>query len=190
MRTQWCREHIDQTAKECGLSLSAVSEVKQATKFCDEHSEFSELPTKPIIALIRVQDAKIRERAIIKCKERLNGKRGAGRGNTKELTESEVKKIIDDVVREIRMELVVEIRKEQPIDQPDPRTVEEVNAEILAEDVRLRALQEPSVIVYTVTQAELDSYFEVMKKIGCTGDMPRHKSRIEKMIEDKTLIVG
>jgi hypothetical protein len=64
-----------------------IGEVKQAAAFCDEHGEFSQLPTKPILTLIRIKDKQIQERAIIKCKERLNGKIGAGRGNTKELTE-------------------------------------------------------------------------------------------------------
>jgi len=41
-----------------------------AAKFCDEHGEFSPLPTKPILTLIRIKDPVVKERAIIKCKER------------------------------------------------------------------------------------------------------------------------
>jgi hypothetical protein len=104
-RLQWCREHIDEVQEACSLAPSTVAEVKQAAKFCDENSDFSEMPTKPIIALIRIKDDNVRERAIIKCRERLNGKIGAGRGNTKHITEKEVKKVITDIENEIRSEL-------------------------------------------------------------------------------------
>ena len=68
-------------------------EVKQAAAFCDEHVEFSTLPTKPILTLIRIKDTEVREKAIIKSSERLKGKIGAGRGNTKELTEKDIKRV-------------------------------------------------------------------------------------------------
>lgn len=113
-RLQWCRKHIDEVAEACNLSNSAKMEVKQAGRFCDENSEFSELPTKPIIALMRVRDVPVRERAILKCKERLNGKIGAGRGNTKELTETQVKKIIEVAQSEILQELGDKQPKVQP----------------------------------------------------------------------------
>jgi hypothetical protein len=93
-RLQWCRKHIDEVAEACNLSRQAKQEVEQAAKFCDDHADFSALPTKPIIALIRVQDEQVRERAIIKCSERLIGKIGSGRGNTKTLTEKDIKNII------------------------------------------------------------------------------------------------
>jgi hypothetical protein len=60
--------------------------------------------------LIREKDKQVRERAIIKSKERLNGKIGAGRGNTKALTEKQVKKIIEDVEIEVRNEEIEKIR--------------------------------------------------------------------------------
>ena len=44
--------------------------------------------------LIAIQDEEIREKAIIKCQERLIGKIGAGRGNTKKLTVDDVEQII------------------------------------------------------------------------------------------------
>jgi hypothetical protein len=46
------------------LPNTSKLEVKQAAKFCAEHSDFSELPTKPIIALIRVKDDNVRDKAI------------------------------------------------------------------------------------------------------------------------------
>ena len=43
-----------------------------------DHSDLSQLPTRPILALIRVKDEQVKQKAIIKCSERLNGKIGAG----------------------------------------------------------------------------------------------------------------
>ena len=99
-RLQWCRKHIKEVAQACDLSTNAVKEVETVAAFCDTHDAFASLPTRPIITLIRVRDEQVRERAIIKCSERLNGKMGAGRGNTKELTEKDIKKIIEQMMKE------------------------------------------------------------------------------------------
>ena len=119
-RLQWCRNHIDDVAKACDLSKSTVLEVKQASSFCDTNSEFSELPTSAILTLIRVKDTQIRDRAIIKSTERLNAKIGAGRGNTKQLTEKDIKKIIDIATTEIRMERPAEAPPENSEEKKEP----------------------------------------------------------------------
>jgi len=58
------------------------------------------LPEGSARALISIQDENIKEKAIIKCMERLNGEIGAGRGNTKKLTVGDVAKIIRTVAHE------------------------------------------------------------------------------------------
>jgi len=188
-RLQYCREHLtDEVIAACNLSNSTVAEVRQAAKFCDEHSDFSELPTKPIIALIRVRDEQVRERAIIKCSERLNGKIGAGRGNTKELTEKMVKKVIEDTEIEVRNEGIARELAEEAAEEARTGikhiTQEEVE-EILGRD------NEPADALTnnTVTEIEIENYFELMAKILCQEDIPKHTKRIEMMIKNKTLRV-
>jgi hypothetical protein len=61
---RWCREHIDKTAEECGLEKSVVSDVKQAAKFCAVVSDLSECSTRSILALIRIKDEPVKNRAI------------------------------------------------------------------------------------------------------------------------------
>jgi hypothetical protein len=56
----------------CGLSNTSKLEVKQAAKFCVDHADFSALPTKPIIALIRVKDEQVKQKAILWAKNALN----------------------------------------------------------------------------------------------------------------------
>ena len=80
-RTQYCREHIDKVALECDLGKSVVSDVKQAAKFCAEHSDLSDCSTRAIIALIRVKDEPVRIRAIQKAESALAEETG-GRKKT------------------------------------------------------------------------------------------------------------
>ena len=68
--------------------------VKQAAKFCDEHSALSECSTRAIITLIRVKDDPVRERAISLAENALNASTPTGGKKVKSLTEREIKKII------------------------------------------------------------------------------------------------
>lgn len=43
--------------------------------------------------------------------------------------------------------------------------------------------------INTITQLEINQYFETMKKIMCEEDIPKHKKRIEMMVENKTLLI-
>jgi hypothetical protein len=104
-RLQWCREHIDEVQEACGLSRQAVDEVKQAAKFCVDHADFSALPSKPIIALIRVKDDNVRDKAISLVENVLKSKTPTGGKRVKSLTEREIKKIIGIAEGEIRSEL-------------------------------------------------------------------------------------
>jgi hypothetical protein len=64
MRSQWCREHIDKVAEECGLGEDTVSDVKRAAKFCASASEYSDCSTAAIMALIQIWDDPVRDKAI------------------------------------------------------------------------------------------------------------------------------
>ncbi len=57
----------------------------------------SERAARPLIA---IKDEGIKEKAITKIQERLNGKQGAGRGNKKKLTTGDVKKILQKITHE------------------------------------------------------------------------------------------
>ena len=116
MRTQWCREHIDQTAKECGLKKSVVSEVKLAAEFCSEYSAFAECGTRAVTALIRVKDKAVRENAISLAEATLKEKLRTGGSKKKLLSEKEIKDIIKRSDLEVRGDMVNAINggKETP----------------------------------------------------------------------------
>ena len=129
MRSQWCREHIDKTAEECGLEKSVVSDVKQAAKFCAVVSDLSECSTRSILALIRIKDEPVKNRAISLAINTLKEETPTGGQKRDRLTEKEIKKLIDRAEREVRGELAKKYRQEkkpsyngtpQPGDYPAP----------------------------------------------------------------------
>jgi hypothetical protein len=213
-RLQWCRKHIDEVAEACDLSRQTKGEVTTAAKFCDEHDEFSSLPTAPILTLIRIKDPVVKERAISSCKNRLNLTNATGGKWHKTLTEKEVKKIVEDVEIEIRNEKIDKIVAEEEASPIKEITQEEVD-KILGKSEEPDLHQEPEllinkqgnriyteeevekiktetpehIVVITIMQFEIDLYFEIMEKIGCTEDIKKHKKRIDMMIENKTLLV-
>jgi len=105
MRSQWCREHIKEAARNCGLQKSVVSDCEQVSDFCAEHSDMSECSTRAILALIRVKNNPVRERAVLLAENALKGTTPTGGKKKTRLTEREIKKIIDQADREIRSEL-------------------------------------------------------------------------------------
>ena len=115
MRSQWCREHIDEAARQCGLEKSVVSEVKLAAKFCADNSAFAECGTRAITVLIRVQDETVRERAISLAGNALKSTTPTGGKKKTRLTEREIKKIIDTAERQIRTELTKKILEKRNI---------------------------------------------------------------------------
>ena len=93
-RLQWCRDHIDEVKENCELADRTVWEVKQAAEFCDTYCDFAQLPTRPILALIRVKDDVVRDRAILWAKNALNKETHVGKNRKETLTEKEIKKVI------------------------------------------------------------------------------------------------
>lgn len=108
MRSQWCREHIDEAAENCGLEASTISDVKQAAKFCAAASEFSECSTNAIITLIRIRDDPVRDKAILSVSNALKSGKHPLTGQflkDKRLPEKTIKKVIRQVEQEVRGEL-------------------------------------------------------------------------------------
>jgi hypothetical protein len=64
MKAQWCREHIDETAKNCCLKRSTINDTKQAAEFCIEHAEISACSTNTVLTLIRIPDEMLRDKVI------------------------------------------------------------------------------------------------------------------------------
>lgn len=115
MRTQYCREHIDKTAEECGLSDDTVTEVKKAADFCDVHAEFSDFPTASLRPLIREQDENIRDIAISSISKSLESLKHPKSGKfIKKLTEKDVRLIIEQVRSEIKKEAASHTVSVQP----------------------------------------------------------------------------
>ena len=104
MRSQWCREHIDETAENCGLEDRTVSDVKRAAKFCAANGNFSPCSTKAIIALISIKDDPVRNRAISLAEKVLKEETPTGGKKREKLTEHEIKKIVDQSFKELHTE--------------------------------------------------------------------------------------
>jgi len=108
MRTQYCRDHIDKVAEECGLGPDTVSDVKKAAAFCDEHPDLSDCSTRAIMALIRIRDDPVREKAISSIEKSFESGKHPLTGQIikkKVITEREVKKLIERAEIEYRKEL-------------------------------------------------------------------------------------
>jgi uncharacterized surface protein with fasciclin (FAS1) repeats len=187
-RLQWCRDHIDDVAENCCLSTDVVKEVKDVAMFCDEHAAFADLPTRPIRALIRIKDEQVRDRAISSVKKLLNLPKSQDTGRfIKSITEKEVKKIIEDVEIEVRNEAMDKEMAEVKADEERTGIHKITQDEV---DVQLGITYEPAALVInSITREEIDLYFDVMKRIGCVEDIPKHKKRMDMMIENKTLLV-
>jgi hypothetical protein len=111
MRTQDCRLHIDSAAEACGLEANTVQQVKQAAKFCDQHVDLSTLATKPILALIRIKDPEVKDRALLSISNALesgNHPISGKRLRKGRLTEADVKKVIKQKELELTQEAMVE----------------------------------------------------------------------------------
>jgi hypothetical protein len=102
-RLQWCREHIDEVQEACGLSRTAVVEVKEAAKFCDEHEQICQLATSAIVPLMKERDDHVRDIAILAVSKSLESSKHPSSGRfVKKLTEKDVRLIIDRVRFEIK----------------------------------------------------------------------------------------
>ena len=113
MRPQWCREHIDETAEHCGLSDDTVTDVKRAAKFCSTVPEFSDCGTDAIMALIRIKDDPVRDKAISWAKNALNSETHVGKNKRIKLTRREIQKFIQKAELEVRGELTKKYEQEK-----------------------------------------------------------------------------
>ena len=126
MRSQWCREHIDETAEHCGIDESTVSEVKQAAQFCVDHSEYSDCSTMAILVLIRYPDMAVRDNAILSIKKSFDSGKHPLTGKitkSKILTAKDVKKILEKEEIALRGEVIKEIKeskKVEPVKESEP----------------------------------------------------------------------
>lgn len=108
-------------AEECGLEKSTVSDVKQAAKFCDEHSDLSDCSTRAIMALIRIRDDSVREKAISSIEKSFESGKHPLTGQVlkkKALTEREIKAVIERADLEVRKELM---KDAPPAEKKPPR---------------------------------------------------------------------
>jgi len=160
----------------------------------------SETAARP---LIRICDENIRQKAIIKCSERLNPNSKGGRGNTKKLTESKVKEILEEVEIELRNERANKIREERAasgIQEPEEKP--EISTNVINEEdgesQETIAIQETiapdeptepeeQLTENTITPIEVQIYFNVMEKIQCNEDIPKHRKRMDMMFKNGTL---
>lgn len=114
MRSQWCREHIEETAKQCGLGDNVVSEVKKVAKFCASNPAFADCGTRAIYRLISISDEDVRNHAISLAEKALNEETPTGGKKRDRLTEREIKKIIDRSFKEVRTDLTEKYKSEKP----------------------------------------------------------------------------
>lgn len=114
MRAQYCREHLtDEVVEACGLSRQTRDEVRQVTRFVELHADFSALPTKPILTLIRIKEPEVKARVIASVTKALETKKHPITGKhliKGRITEADVKQVIAQKDRELRLELQAESR--------------------------------------------------------------------------------
>lgn len=183
----WC-EKCDETSRRINLYVDLVKEHPPI-------GGISEGATRP---LLRIKDPVIRERAISHIEKFMshNGRNG----KLPKCTAKDVESIVADAEIELRNEKTYGSNEEEasPVNVSTQDGVDAIlvrdspvevsEQEILDEDVRLRAIPEPSaLVVSTVTIDEIDTYFEMMMRIRCEEDLPKHQMRIDKMIENGTL---
>jgi hypothetical protein len=113
MRTQWCREHIDQVASECGLGESVISDVKRADQFCQDHPDLSGCSTRAVMALIRIRDPTVRERTVSHAENRILERTPTGGVIRDNLTEKEVRWIIQKEEDKLRKEKGLPTKEEE-----------------------------------------------------------------------------
>lgn len=119
-RTQWCREHIDKTAKECSLGDDIVSEVQKVAEFCAEKPAFADCATRPIFILISKKDALVKDRAISLAENTLNDKTPTGGKKKNQLTEKEIKAILKKAEMEVRGEITQKTKDSRKPAEPAP----------------------------------------------------------------------
>ena len=106
-----CADFYKKWERDPNWCEKCASSVRQINKYIDLLDSFEErgiskertivqLPEGTARPLLAISDPIIKEKAIIKCMERLNGEIGAGRGNTKKLMVGDVAKIIRQVSHE------------------------------------------------------------------------------------------
>jgi hypothetical protein len=117
VRRQWCREHIDEVNENCDIGDKVVSEVKKVSNFCKSVPAFEGCATRPVYRLISYRDEKVRNHAISLAEKRLNRETPTGGRVTKELTEPEIKKILEKAIIEIYGSLP-EKKNGKPVEDP------------------------------------------------------------------------
>jgi hypothetical protein len=117
MRSEWCRQHIKETAKNCGLQKSVVNECEQASSFVNEHSAFAECGSRAIVTLIREKDNSVRERAISLAEKALKVTTPTGGKKKTRLSEREIKRFIERADREVHKESIDKSSKDREMNQ-------------------------------------------------------------------------
>lgn len=92
----------------CEKCPDAVRRIEKYLELCRELEESGIEKEQTIVCLpegvarplFAIRDPEVKRKALEKTRERLNSKQGAGRGNTKKLKESDIKKIVNDAKKE------------------------------------------------------------------------------------------
>lgn len=131
MRTQWCRDHIDEVALNCGLSKSTKTLVKAATAFVDKNPSFAECPTDVISTILSIKDPKTKGSVIEETSGILSRRKPDGSWVKRKFTAPEVKIII-------QKHKIANLIKPEEISQPSnkkPRNIGSQKCRVLVEDL-------------------------------------------------------
>ena len=104
MRTQYCRDHIDDVAESCGLEDSAIAEVKRATMFVEEHPNLLGCYTNTILTLMRIPDPEVKALTISHAENILSVKTPTGGQKTKRLYENQIRDFKANFERQVNIE--------------------------------------------------------------------------------------
>jgi hypothetical protein len=75
MRTQWCREHVDELVEYCGMGKAEATKTKKAAAFCDKHPAFMDCATSTIAEIIAITDPYVCKKTLLEAERILRVKK-------------------------------------------------------------------------------------------------------------------
>ena len=176
----------------------------------------SETAARP---LIRKRDIKVREKVMLSVSKALESGKHPKTGKflkDRQITMKMVESLVEDAeiaVRNEKMNAELEEtraeeartgiknitqdevdsileRGKEPEEEPQPTINKQGNRVYSDSEVeRVKSDSSPGLVIQTIMQFEIDLYFEVMAKILCQEDIPKHRKRVKMMIDNETLLI-
>ena len=192
MRTTYCREHIDKTAEECGLSEITVFEVKDADAFEKEHPQFdlSNCGTGAILALKRVKDKDVQSIAYRHIEIALNRRTPQGGKYNSRLTKKQVEAFIERATLELSTEKKKKVQEKlEAVSEVYNKAVEDIKDEsspVITELQRCKTVVDDFFIRKNALVIKLKSQEDAVTDAQAELSKAESKLKAAKGIRDQT----